>query len=192
MPKQVDHEKRRRQIAEATWRLISTEGIEQATVRKIAQEAGLSLGALRHYFATQDELLRFSMELVSERAQQRITTIFEQGGPPKQVLLDVLLEVLPYKEEYQLEMSVWFQFMMAAYRSKTDTGTDDIFRMCLVLLERLPAGTLRDGIDVRLEAERLAALIDGLAFHALFRPERLTKDRLKTILAHHLNTIFQS
>ena len=63
MPKQVDHEKRRRQIAEATWRLISTEGIEQATVRKIAQEAGLSLGALRHYFATQDELLRFSMEL---------------------------------------------------------------------------------------------------------------------------------
>lgn len=74
MPKIVDHDKRKIEIAEATWKVIVEEGIEQATVRKIAQATGLSVGALRHYFASQSDLLRFSMELVSERVIERITS----------------------------------------------------------------------------------------------------------------------
>ncbi len=43
--------------------------MEGATVN-IAQEAGLSLGALRHYFTTQDELLGYAMILVKESGRQ--------------------------------------------------------------------------------------------------------------------------
>lgn len=45
MPKQIDHEKRRKQIAEATWRVILERGMEGASARNIAKEAGLSLEA---------------------------------------------------------------------------------------------------------------------------------------------------
>ncbi|HAZ39156.1 MAG TPA: TetR family transcriptional regulator, partial [Exiguobacterium sp.] len=169
---------------------ISNVGIEQASVRTIAKEAGLSLGALRYYFTTQEELLRFSMQLVQERVQERITTIFERGGTPEETLCNVLLEVLPYAPEHQLEMQVWFQFMMYAYASQSTENPDDIYHMCLVLLTRIPEGTFRADIDIELESERLAALVDGLAFHALFRPERLPKERLRHVLVHHLNALF--
>lgn len=50
MPKIVDHENQKEIIAGAAWKVIQNNGIENATVRKIAQESGLSPGALRHLF----------------------------------------------------------------------------------------------------------------------------------------------
>ena len=36
MPKIVDHAERRREVLDATWRVIGREGLEAATVRRIA------------------------------------------------------------------------------------------------------------------------------------------------------------
>ena len=67
MPKIVDHDKQRLLVAEAAWRVIRRDGMEQASVRKIAEEAGISPGSMRHYFSTQSELLLYAMTLVSDR-----------------------------------------------------------------------------------------------------------------------------
>ena len=39
MPKQVDHGARRRQLVEASWAVIAREGLEGATLRKVAAAA---------------------------------------------------------------------------------------------------------------------------------------------------------
>lgn len=72
MPKLVDHDKQRVLVAEAAWRIIRRDGMEQASVRNIAEEAGVSVGSMRHYFSTQSELLRYAMNLVSERVSHRV------------------------------------------------------------------------------------------------------------------------
>lgn len=72
MPKVVDHEQWRREIAEAVWRVIRRNGVEGASVRTVAEEEGWLAGALRHYFGTQSELLDFAIELAAERIRQRI------------------------------------------------------------------------------------------------------------------------
>ena len=41
MPKIVDHEARRAELAEAVWRLASRDGLEAVTLRGVAAEAGL-------------------------------------------------------------------------------------------------------------------------------------------------------
>jgi AcrR family transcriptional regulator len=41
--------------------VIRRDGVAAASVRAVAREAGTSMGALRHWFATQDELLHFAM-----------------------------------------------------------------------------------------------------------------------------------
>ncbi|MCY8689106.1 TetR family transcriptional regulator, partial [Bacillus spizizenii] len=97
--KQIDHEKRRKEIAEATWRVILERGMEGASARNIAKEAGLSLGALRHYFSTQDELLVFAMKLVQEKVMARIKDITMRDVPPKEKVLHILLEIVPTNEE---------------------------------------------------------------------------------------------
>jgi TetR/AcrR family transcriptional regulator, transcriptional repressor of bet genes len=48
MPKQVDHEERRQEIAAAVVRLVTTRGIETASLRTVASEAGVSMGAVQH------------------------------------------------------------------------------------------------------------------------------------------------
>src|SRR5690606_41716840 len=75
MPKVVDHDARRQELAEATWRLIRREGLEAVSVRKVAREAGVSPGSLRHYFTSQSELLAYALRMVGERIEQRIRSL---------------------------------------------------------------------------------------------------------------------
>ncbi|SES98886.1 transcriptional regulator, TetR family [Oceanobacillus limi] len=191
MPKKVDHEKRRIQIAEATWKVIIDDGLEQASVRKIATTAGLSVGALRHYFSSQSDLLSYSMELVSNRVKQRIQTT-AYNGPPLEMLTNVISELLPIDEDRRIEMEVWFVFsaktlvdsklesLSAAVYQEMHQGIENILRA----LEEFKLA--KKGIDLEVEVDRLHALIDGLASHHLLHPETFTKDKMIHTLKYHL------
>ncbi len=193
MPKIVDHEKRRKQIAEATWRVILNEGIEGATVRNIAKEANISLGALRHYFSTQDELLVYAMNLVKEQATERIKKIVVQDTPPKEIILKVLLELLPVNEETRVEMEVWFAFIghVRNKQGMLKLHEDGVYEGIKVLVENMVEfGLLKDGLDKEMETERLYSLIDGLALHAILEPGRLNKEKITRVLTYHLESIW--
>lgn len=56
MPKMMNHDERKVLDAEAAFRTIKQHGIENTTLRKVAEEAGFSLGSIQ-YFPTQRDLL---------------------------------------------------------------------------------------------------------------------------------------
>ncbi|MEV5710632.1 TetR/AcrR family transcriptional regulator [Actinoallomurus sp. NPDC052274] len=98
MPKQVDHRERRETIARALWRVVEQRGIAHASVREVAQEAGISHGAVQHYFATREEMLVFAMDFASEQTSRRVAEgVRELGNPPhpRDVLRVMLAEMLP-------------------------------------------------------------------------------------------------
>lgn len=195
MPKIVDHEERRKQIAEATWRVILRWGMKGATVRKIAQEAGVSLGALRHYFTTQDELLLFAMKLVKERAAQRIREVQMRDLCPKEMVIQILLEILPVDEQRMAEMEVWFAFVFhQKYReSESEELQVGFFPQIRSILSKLQQqDLLQKGLDLETEAEKLYAIIDGIAVHAMLESQRLLPERIEQVLRHHLDSVFQS
>ena len=72
MPKVVDIEQRRAELTDATARLIARSGIESATMREVAAEAGWTTGALTHYFADKRELLltTFQASLAARRSRR--------------------------------------------------------------------------------------------------------------------------
>ena len=72
MPKVVDHDQRRVELVNATWRIIARHGIEGATMREIATEAGFANGALKPYFGTKDDLLTFAFGHVFSQTNRRI------------------------------------------------------------------------------------------------------------------------
>ncbi|MGG3885809.1 TetR/AcrR family transcriptional regulator [Brevibacillus panacihumi] len=195
MPKIVDHEERRKQIAEATWRVILRWGMKGATVRKIAQEAGVSLGALRHYFTTQDELLLFAMKLVKERAAQRIREVQMRDLCPKEMVIQILLEILPVDDQRMAEMEVWFAFVFhQKYReSESEELQVGFFSQIRSILSKLQQqDLLKKGLDLETEAEKLYAIIDGIAVHAMLESQRLLPERIEQVLRHHLDSVFQS
>lgn len=195
MPKIVDHLERKSNIAEATWRVIIQQGIKGATVRNIAAEAGVSLGALRHYFSTQHELLVFAMNLVKERVTARIVDIMHTDLSPMEQVTRVLLELLPLDDSTMAEMEVWFAFI---FHLKSDGEPNDelskaIYPLIIQLIGYLDQHKLlRQELNKDNEAERLYALIDGLALHAMLEPERLNKQRIIRVLNTHLESICSS
>jgi len=191
MPKIIDHEKRKQLIAEATWRVISKQGMKGATVRNIAKEAGMSLGALRHYFPSQDRLLEFSMNLVKERVMKRIQMITASPMPPKEKVVSALMEIIPSNETTRAEMEVWMEFVFH-YRNSglPEKGNDGIRDGIAHLINLLNScGILKPNRDLDFEIERLYALIDGLAVHAVMEPDRLTAEKIRSTLERHLDEI---
>jgi AcrR family transcriptional regulator len=197
MPKIVDHAVRREEIAEALWRVVRRDGIRAASVRTVAAEAGWSAGAVRYYFPDQDGLLSFAMDLVSRRVTERVSAI-EPKGSAIAIALRYLEETLPLDAERRAEFDVWMAFMAQAQaetgagslHEHVDTVHDGLRRLCESLLNSLAEdGALMAGLDLRREAERLHALIDGLALHAAIQPERSTATRIRQILRHHLETL---
>ncbi|RJS61225.1 TetR/AcrR family transcriptional regulator [Bacillus sp. PK3_68] len=192
MPKLVDHDKRKKHIAEATWRVILEQGMEGATVRNIAKEAGLSLGALRHYFSTQNELLIYAMELVKEQAEARINQIVVEDLPPKEMMLKILIELVPITKETMAEMEVWFAFIAYNRHKEADFNVlhDGIFNGISRMIHYLrESKLLKEGLDVSIETEKLYALVDGLALHAMLDPNRTSRERLINVLKSHIDSI---
>jgi AcrR family transcriptional regulator len=192
MPKKIDHEARKQDIAKATWQVILDGGIEAASVRNIANEANLSLGALRHYFSTQEELLDYAMELVKSRCEARIMQVVQQNYPPKQLVTKVLLELLPIERESMAEMQVWFAFTLhlkykhgKAFR-QTD-GIREAVQRALVFLS--DSGQLKKEKDLAKETEKLYALIDGLAIHRFLNPELFSGEYTAEILTEYMDDL---
>src|SRR5580698_7721902 len=83
VPKQVDHQERRRHIGQAVLRLISTRGLEAASLRNVAAEAGVSMGTVQHYFADKQAMLDFAQQYNYERATERIPKLIAEIPEPR-------------------------------------------------------------------------------------------------------------
>ena len=79
VPKRVDHEERRRQIADALLRVAATRGLHATGMREVAAEAGVSLRLVQYYFGTKEELLLAAMQHLAARFSAR--AVARSGRP---------------------------------------------------------------------------------------------------------------
>ncbi|WP_339297580.1 TetR/AcrR family transcriptional regulator [Paenibacillus sp. FSL R5-0623] len=192
MPKIVDHEKMKNIIAEATWKIISEQGIHHATSRTIAKEAGLSQGALRHYFSKQESLLAFAMELVKEKVLTRLKNLNAKELAPQERIVEYLLELVPTDEQTLLEMEVWFAFVSYGKTQKGfDANYEDLqnaIRNCITYLKN--EGLLRT-TDEEKEQEKLYAFMNGMALNLYLEPDKINRTRSKEMIQDYIHWIIR-
>lgn len=102
VPKTVDHEERRHQIAEAVVRIAATRGLQAASMREVAAEAGVSLRLVQYYFHTKQELLAAVLAYLGEQISRRMTrSVAALGGTtdPRAFLYGALTALLPTDAE---------------------------------------------------------------------------------------------
>lgn len=192
MPRVVDADQRRAEIVDAVWRVIARDGLDQASVRSVASEAGLSVGSLRHYLGSQAELLAFTLDAVGERLEARLTGVGATGDPLARVRAK-LDEMLPLDAERRRECEVWLAFTARALvddslrkaQRDVDRRLSDAFRYLVGLLAE--ADLLRADSDLDVEAERLNAVVDGLIVHGLTR--RSSAKVMRSVVNAHLAEI---
>ena len=194
MPRQVDHAQRRSDIAQALWRVVLRDGVTATTVRGVAAAAGTSPSSLRHYFATQDELLGFALESLIERVERRlapdIAALHGRAGA-----LRILGEVLPLDEQRRAEVEVYLAFVGRApanarlqkARDDVDAATRQAVSYALELLQA--SGELGEGRAPADEVQRTYPLLDGLALHGTLWPGRYPAAYLQRVLEAHLDEL---
>lgn len=115
MPKIVDHDQRRLELVDATWRVIAERGIDAATMREIAAEAGFANGALKPYFDSKDRLLDFAFEHIFAQTNRRMEGA-TAGVSGRDALRAYCHEILPLDEERLAEARVAIAFWHKAAR----------------------------------------------------------------------------
>src|SRR6201985_1035659 len=106
MPKIVDHDERRDQIALVACRVVAENGCDQATIVRIAREAGYTTGMVAHYYDTKQEIIIAALRLILRRIEERLTRpAAESESAPD--LLTVLSEALPIDEQRFIECAFW-------------------------------------------------------------------------------------
>ncbi|MEV6674626.1 TetR family transcriptional regulator C-terminal domain-containing protein [Streptomyces sp. NPDC051162] len=197
MPKRVDHEERRRTIAEALWRIACERGLDGASLRDVAAEAGISLGRLQHYFASKDDMLVFALGHISELATRRVTErlgALPAAPAPREVLRETVAELLPLNEASRTGNLVQIAYFVRALH---DERLRAHAKEGIPALRAFFAGQVREGMtrgeiaadrDPDAEAMLLIALTDGLTSHTLL--EVCSPEESLRLLDAHLERLF--
>ncbi|GGO25107.1 TetR family transcriptional regulator [Microbispora rosea subsp. aerata] len=194
MPKIVDHEERRGEVVAAARRVILREGIEAATTRAIAKEAGYSNGVLTHYFADKDEILLSALEASHRRIADRLREKLS-GRTGLAALRELLLDNVPLDEERAgetgLEVGFWGRSLTspALLEVQRREAAELRYLVTSLLRSAAEAGEIRTDEDLEDVAERLLALVDGLSVHRLLYPSHVTVERLERLILAEIDRL---
>ncbi|MFF4256580.1 TetR/AcrR family transcriptional regulator [Streptomyces sp. NPDC001663] len=158
---------RRAMVARATWAVIEREGLEQTSLRKIADEAGCSTGVLTHYFRDKRELMRFAFDQAVTAVETRLARA--AGETTSALALQAALEAtLPFDRTRDMEAVVYLSFLASSLQHEGSAGhfRDRFHQWRGLIADRLRTAAEERGIDsvpqtVSL-AELLLAFQDGL------------------------------
>lgn len=192
MPRRIDAEARSSAIAEASLRVLERDGLSGLSVRGVAAEAGIAAASLRRAFATQHALREFCLQLIEDRVTARIAALELTG----RALVDgLLLQLLPLDKERRLELVAQVQLGVlsltdSALRPAAIRLSEGVDRVCHAALQLLvEAGQLNPTRDPGYEAQRLRALLDGIAMHGLWSGELPEAGPMLRVLSRHLDEL---
>jgi AcrR family transcriptional regulator len=201
VPKRVDHEERRRQIADALLRTAAARGLHATGMREVAAEAGVSLRLVQYYFGTKEELLLAAMQQLaaqfSERVLARIQWARPAQGPasPRDVIAAIMTEALPANDESRTFTLVYTAYLAL---SLTDPALaiSPLVRNSNVVID-VVAAQLRVAqaaddmpahLDPDLEALSLLAMSAGLGTSVL--AGQSSAGQAQAVVDYHLHRLF--
>lgn len=189
MPRIVNHDERRQQVARVARELILRSGIDKVTVREIAGRAGYSTAVVSHYFRDKKELMFLVFTDTQRSAEARFRAAIDAEG----TILKGLEALLPRDEESRDFWRVWFAFWSM-------TLVYDDFRREQVVQARKTVDMIaelltRAGVDAGDEEERLVqcqrlfAVVSGIAVQAIHDPRYWPLRRQRVILQDELKSL---
>ncbi|MFZ6047053.1 TetR/AcrR family transcriptional regulator [Pseudomonas sp. CR3202] len=174
-----DHNAKRAELLAAAIAVIAQEGYAGASMRKVAQHAGCTTGAVTYYFANKEEM-------VSEVAQN----LFDR--------VDALLEINREQLDFKSLIQQWLEWIssdapdnwLAWLQLLTHARHEPAFASVIkqryarfrevftsVLEDGQRQGKIRDDIAADLLADQVSAISDGWLMMLPIEPERFSAER---------------
>lgn len=196
VPKIVDHAARRRDFIEAAYQTILEEGLARTTVRAVAERAGYTTGALVHYFADKDELIRHVLEENGKAVRLRMQSA-QRRHQGRQALREVLLEALPTDKTSGSSWRIWLALWYHSEESdamrleERRRYREWLGRISEILQESVDLGELPADTAVRTEARLLVAMADGVGVQYLMAKSRMSARKLAELVDTQLTRLYR-
>jgi AcrR family transcriptional regulator len=199
VPRRVDHQQRRRQIIQALWRITLRGGLNAASFREVAADAGVSVRLVQYYFGTKDQLLLAALGALAEQVGERIDARVAALGTdpsPRLVVQTVLGQFLPTDEQSRQAMLLFIAFHTASLTDPSLARAEALQvprSLIAVLADQLrqaqQAGATNHDIDPDKEATILVTMLTGLASGVLANNH--TAEEAAAIVDYALDRLFQ-
>lgn len=182
MPKIVDHDKRRAEIAAAVLRMIARDGVRGADLRSVAREAGCSTGVIAHYVGDKQALLLGALREAMNHVARSMADIAEgQSGMAR--LIAMLQAGMPLDAERAASCRIFYHFAAEGMNDlslATELASyyDWWRREVADVVEALQAEGRFAGQDPSALAETLVGLAEGLAIQGVFASDQTHAERL--------------
>ena len=124
----VGYEKRQIEILEATRILLSEEGYDQLSLRKISAKVGIHLKTLQHYFPSKEKLIHSTLEYTSSLYTQASLRLDESNDPSKR--FEEYLRFLINDDKNKQSAGFFYQLWARAH---VDTVTTERWEKCIDL-----------------------------------------------------------
>lgn len=178
-------EERRGLAIEACATLVATRGYAGTGLRDVAAEAGVSIGTLLHHFATKDDLLASTLVHVSDRFQSDARAAMVSETEPVARLRALVRSVFAgdvQEHGWRVWMAFWYEASLNPRLSHVASQRNVIWESMIATAiadVRRAAGQSLDDVDI--EAEELAALLNGVAVQLCAEPDRWSRERALTV-----------
>jgi AcrR family transcriptional regulator len=165
--RRTEPDDRRERLVAATLRCLSRDGHAGISVRRIATEAGVSVGLLNHHFGSIDALIADTYQrLASELTTALLQEITQAETPAQKIDAFLIGSFSPRVMDPQL-LGVWVVFWSLIRHSEHVTQSHEksysaYLELIRDLLDDLAASEGFVIHDTRLAAIGLSAMLDGL------------------------------
>jgi AcrR family transcriptional regulator len=183
----ADHDERRRRIAEVTVDVIAREGLEAATVRRIAMELGGPTKIVTHYFSDKHDLLVWTYRSLAEQGQRHVSDVIARDPT------DIVGCLFAMSVAGEYGTSLWRVYGSFWDRAARDSVIAELQRMHMDLAIKRIAEIIRarngDRSDLLDVSQRLNALVLGISFQALIDSERWSAELIRSTLADEVELV---
>lgn len=186
-------------LLDAALAVFSRQGYADTRLDDIAQEAGVTRGAIYHHFGGKVELYRALVQERFARANRVWEEAIQQGGTPLQLLRRIMVRSLQYLEEDGDYRSVQELIIfktghvaeLAEDMLKKQEATRQLVEYFTRVIEQgIDAGELRPGLNPRDAALAAIGLLNGVSLIWLLDPKLFSlRARAENIIESYLKGI---
>lgn len=161
------HSARQLQLIRSTYRLIGERGVDRASLREIAQTAGMSKGLIPYYFKTKENLILATMRWALSETADRIRCAMAAARTPEDKVIAMVNAIFVEPEANRRFHVAYLDLVGYAARRRTYMELRATFDG---IVNSLNADVIRSGVaqgafavdHVGEAAMGLRALVDGL------------------------------
>jgi AcrR family transcriptional regulator len=197
MPKIVNRDKKRSEIAQKAIAVLAKRGFQATTIQEIADAAGLGKGTIYHYFKTKEEILLVVSEQIFHETERSFGAALLRIDEPMEKLSALIEEALRVTDEMEHLFIIYTELWLINVRdghygdfiSVMKSLHDDLKNLVAKLIEEgKKKGFWAEDTDADALANYLISSFDGVIAHYMmdkegFDMKRVTKEFIRFLLS---------